>query len=116
MARLSPSTLHILPPEVSLPRYDRASLQTGIVHLGVGAFFRAHGAVYTEAAVRAGDHRWGIIGASLRAPDIRDALLPQDYLYTVAARKDDSEVLQVIGVLRGMQVATENPRALLGTM
>ena len=116
MMRLSPSALQRLPAAISIPHYDRGALGAGIVHLGVGAFFRAHGAVYTEAAVRAGDHRWGIIGASLRSPDIRDALASQDYLYTVASREDESEALQVIGTLRGMHVAPEDPQALLAAM
>jgi fructuronate reductase len=57
------------------PRYDRAALQAGIVHLGVGAFHRAHIAVVNEAALHAsGDLRWGTVGVSLRAADTRDAL------------------------------------------
>ena len=46
--------------------YDPALLDIGIVHLGVGAFHRAHGAADTDAASRRGDKRWGILGASLR--------------------------------------------------
>ena len=49
------------------PRYDRAAVATGIVHLGIGAFQRAHQAMYTEAALNAGDLRWGVVGASLPA-------------------------------------------------
>ena len=64
--------------------YDPALVDIGIVHLGVGAFHRAHMADYTDAVLRKGDLRWGIMGASLRAPDTRDALAPQDFLYTLA--------------------------------
>ena len=46
----------------------RGDVATGIVHLGLGAFQRAHQAMYTEAALNAGDRRWGILGASLRSP------------------------------------------------
>ena len=66
--------------EVVVPAYDRASLAPGIVHLGLGAFHRAHQAVYTEHALRAGDHRWGIVGVSLRRADTSEALTPQDHL------------------------------------
>jgi fructuronate reductase len=116
MHRLSQGTLSRLPADIARPAYNRAAVATGIVHLGVGAFHRAHEAVFTEAAIAAGDQRWGILGASLRSPDVRDALAPQDWLYTVASRDDDAEALQVIGVLRGVLVAPENPAALLAAM
>ena len=73
MARLNARTLGPLPADVARPGYDRAAVATGIVHLGVGAFQRAHQAMYTEAALAAGDTRWGIVGASLRSPAVRDA-------------------------------------------
>ncbi|MGB9367592.1 MAG: mannitol dehydrogenase family protein, partial [Xanthobacteraceae bacterium] len=66
MQRLSNATLSRLPGDIARPRYQRGALATGIVHLGLGAFQRAHQAIYTEAALHAGDHRWGILGASLR--------------------------------------------------
>src|SRR5215218_10017792 len=116
MDRLCPQTLDRLPPEVARPRYDRAALTIGIVHLGIGAFHRAHEAVFTEAAIAAGDPRWGILGASLRSPETHDALAPQDFLYTVASRDDDAEALQVIGAIRGVVVAADDPEALLRAM
>ena len=86
MRRLSAATLAELPEDVARPRYDRGALATGIVHLGVGAFQRAHQATYTEGALNAGDLRWGIVGASLRSPAVRDQLAPQDWLYALAVR------------------------------
>ena len=88
----------------------------GIVHLGVGAFHRAHQADYTDAVLAKGDLRWGIIGASLRSPDTRDALTPQDYLYTLAESDEAGERCRVIGALRGVLVAPENPQALIEAM
>jgi fructuronate reductase len=64
MTRLSLSTCKTLP-------YDPAFVDIGIVHLGVGAFHRAHMADYTDAVLAKGDRRWAILGASLRAPDTR---------------------------------------------
>jgi len=114
--RLSNATLGELPPDVTRPRYDRTAVATGIVHLGVGAFQRAHQAMYTEAALNAGDLRWGIVGASLRSPAVRDALKPQDGLYTLAMRGAEGERLQVIGAIRNVLVAPENPQALLDAL
>src|SRR5690606_20914679 len=62
------------------------------------------------------DLRWGIIGASLRSADTRDALAPQDGLFTVVARDGDGERLRVIGASAGLLVAPENPEALLAAM
>ncbi len=81
--RLSAKTLAALPADIERPGYDRALVQPGIVHLGVGAFHRAHQAVAFDDLIRAGDRRWGVVGASLRSPDVHDQLTPQDGLYTV---------------------------------
>lgn len=111
--RLSPKTLSGLPARIERPAYDRSRLQPGIVHLGIGAFHRAHQAVYTDSVLNAGDLRWGIVGASLRSPGTRDALAPQDGLYTVAARDGTGERLRVVGSVAGLLVAPEDPEALL---
>ncbi|MCC7282317.1 MAG: mannitol dehydrogenase family protein [Acetobacteraceae bacterium] len=115
-ARLSERTLAALPRQVARPAYQRAAIVPGIVHLGLGAFHRAHQAVMTEAVLGAGARDWGIVAASLRSPDTRDALAPQDGLYTVATREDDAETLQVVGALVGIVVAPEAPHALLAAM
>ena len=92
MSRLHPGSLNGLAPEIVRPRYDRLALQGGIVHLGVGAFQRAHLGVFTEAAIEAtGDRRWGIVGVSPRQPGTRDALAPQAGRYTLAVRDAESE-------------------------
>jgi fructuronate reductase len=112
-ARLSQAALGSLPAEVVRPAYDRARTASGIVHLGIGAFQRAHQAMYTEGALAAGDGRWGVTGASLRSPAVRDQLAPQDCLYTLAVRGAQGETLQVIGAIKEVLVAPENPAALL---
>ncbi|MBE7213512.1 MAG: mannitol dehydrogenase family protein, partial [Gluconacetobacter diazotrophicus] len=114
--RLRHDTLDRLPPGIARPGYDRAGLATGIVHLGIGAFHRAHQAAYTDAVLAAGDRRWGILGASLRSPDTRDALGPQDGLYALAVREASGERVQVIGSVTRLAVAPENPGALLDAL
>lgn len=114
--RLSAATLATLPASVARPAYDRAAVSQGIVHLGIGAFHRAHQAVSTDAVLAAGDRRWGIVGASLRSPETRDALAPQDGLYTLAVRDGAGERLQVIGSVVGLVVAPEDPAALVALM
>jgi fructuronate reductase len=96
--------------------YDPARLETGIVHLGIGAFHRAHQADYTDEVLRRGDLRWGILGASLRSPETRDALRPQDYLYTLAESDETGERCRIIAAITDILVAPQNPRALVEAM
>ncbi len=119
LARLRPDRLDALPASVARPTYDRSALRTGIVHLGLGAFARAHLAAVNEAALRAGgEMSWGICGVSLRQADTRDALAPQDGLYTLVLRSADPQgrprqEAAVIGCLLESLVAPEDPQAVL---
>ncbi len=114
--RLHRSALASLPADVALPAYDFGAVTPGIVHLGVGAFHRAHQAVMTEAVLASGDLSWGIVAASLRNPDTRDALGPQDGLYTVAVKSSEGEGLAVVGAIRDLIVAPEDPERLIAAM
>ena len=116
MTRLSQAAIGNLPAAVARPDPRVLASKPGIVHLGVGAFHRAHQAAMTEAAIVAGDTDWAIIAASLRSPDTRDALMPQDGLYTLAVRDAAGERLQVIGVIRDVLVGPENPERLIAAM
>lgn len=116
LMRLSNKTLQHLPTTVAKPAYDRTQIQAGIVHLGIGAFHRAHQAVYTDDILSDKVNDWGIIGVSLRSPDTRDALAPQDYLYTLAIRDGDGEHTRIIGSLTNILVAPEDPEAVLQAM
>ncbi|WP_198663886.1 mannitol dehydrogenase family protein [Jiangella endophytica] len=72
----------------------------GIVHLGVGAFHRAHQAVYTDLAMAAaGDPGWGIVEVAPRSTDVVDALRRQDGLYTVLERSGDRVAARVVGAV-----------------
>jgi len=113
--RLSAANLSALPANVARPAYDRSAISTGIVHLGIGSFHRAHQAVYTDNVLAGGDRRWGITAASLRSPNTRDALKAQDYLYTLNLRAE-TETLRVIGSLQDILVAPENPAELIETL
>ncbi|MGJ4951698.1 mannitol dehydrogenase family protein [Bradyrhizobium sp. HKCCYLS20291] len=114
--RLSASTLDRLPAAIRRPRYDRTTVKPGIVHLGVGAFHRAHQAVVIDDLLAAGSAEWGIVGASLRSPETRDALAPQDCLYTVAVSSGAGTEIRVIGSLLAMEVGKEDPERLISRM
>jgi fructuronate reductase len=108
---LSQANLARLPREVKQPGYDRRAIDIGIVHFGPGAFHRAHQAWFVEKLL-ATDPRWGICGVSLRSKDVRDALLPQDGLYTLATL-DETTSYQVVGAVKQTLVAPEDPETVL---
>ncbi|MCR8723764.1 mannitol dehydrogenase family protein [Frigidibacter sp. ROC022] len=104
---------------MTTPRLTRQPGQrpgTGIVHLGLGAFFRAHGAIYIAEAMAAHPGDWGILGVSLKSPGTRDALQPQGWDYTAVEQGPDGEIPRVVNVLNGVLVAPEDPGAVLAAM
>lgn len=111
---LSQARLEQLGADVRRPVYGRAALRPGIVHFGPGAFHRAHQAWFVEKLL-ADDARWSICGVSLRSPDVRDALAPQDGLYTLATL-DEQISYQVIGALREILVAPQDPGNVLNRL
>src|SRR6201995_650396 len=97
------------------PGFDPLQLKCGIVHLGIGAFHRAHQAVFTEDAIAAAGGDWGIIGASLKQPGVPDTLAAQDNLYTVESLGDTARY-RVMGVIGGALFAPRDRAALLAAL
>jgi fructuronate reductase len=112
--RLSAAELRRLPSDVRVPEYDRSALRTGIVHFGPGAFHRVHQANYIDEVLRT-DPGWGICAVSLHSAGVRDALQPQDGLYTTAIL-DTQCAYRVIGALREILVAPEAPASVIARM
>lgn len=103
--RLSPTTLPSVRAGTAVPRYDRNGTSVGIVHIGPGAFHRAHQASYVDALLHT-DPRWAISALSLKSPGVRDALEPQDGLYTLTELGSERRV-RVIGAIREVLVAPD---------
>ena len=116
LPRLSETTLDQVRPGVAMPGYDRRGLAVGVVHLGLGAFVRGHLACYTDDVLAIEPGGWGITGVSLKRPDQRDRLAPQDGLYTTLQRDGSGTRARIIGCLQRAIVAPEEPAALLATM
>ena len=110
--RLSLRTLAQRAAGVRAPAYDPAALRTGIVHLGVGAFQRAHQGIYTDDAIEAQAGDWGIAGVSMRKPDVADRLQSQDGLYTVEIAGPEP-AYRVVGALRQALTLTTQPGRVL---
>lgn len=79
-----------------LPGYVPAEHQVGIVHLGLGAFHRAHQAVMTDDALAHYGGDWRIASVSLRSTEIATTLNSQNGLYTLLERKESGTTARVI--------------------
>ncbi len=86
------------------------------MHLGPGAFFRSHAAIYVAEAVKKSGGDWGILAASLQSAATRDALKPQGYVYTALEAGPGADCFQVIESIADLLVAPENPLALISAM
>ncbi len=115
MQRLTEGSLSKLAAAVATPDFDRAQTGIGIVHFGPGAFHRAHQAVMTDDAIAAAGGEWGVCGVSLRSSAVRDALVDQDYLYTLEILDAQIEY-RIIGSITEMLVAPEDPAAVLSRL
>jgi len=101
---INESNLNDLPADVSVPLYDRSTLTSGIVHIGVGNFHRAHQALVIDRLLRLGEARdWSITGVGLLPSDetIIRSLQAQDGLYTLVEKSPEGHWdYTVIGSLR----------------
>ncbi len=100
--KLSNATIDALPEGIDRPRYDRAALTPGIVHIGLGNFHRAHQAWYLHRLMQAGQaHDWAIIGAGVRPYDaaMRERLIAQDCLTTLIELDPAGTSAEVTGAM-----------------
>lgn len=82
-----------------------------ILHLGVGNFFRAHAAAYTQDTPG-----WQITGVSFRSPDIRDGLARQGHDYKLVIKDARGTTIKPITCIHDMLVASEDPAAVISTI
>ena len=99
-------TLASLPAEIHTPIYDRLRHAPGVVHLGLGAFHRAHQAMVFDQLLAGGDTRWGIHGVGMTRPDLVNQLRAQNGLYAVRVADGQGVKWQVPGALWRTSVAT----------
>ena len=113
MTRLS--DLSQVPPELR-PRYDPARHGIGIVHLGLGAFHRAHQAALTDLALAFGGGDWRILGVSLRSNRVVEEVAPQNGLYTLIERSSAGNKARVVGAIAGAMCSAGDPGPVLAAM
>jgi mannitol 2-dehydrogenase len=115
--RLRPEALSSWAKLVPTPAYDRSVLSVGIVHFGVGAFHRAHQAMYLDRLMNAGEALdWAICGVGVMEADraMREALEAQDYLYTLVEKHSDGVYEgRIIGSMIDYLYAPDGPAAVI---
>nr|MDT0663267.1 mannitol dehydrogenase family protein [Micromonospora sp. DSM 115978] len=114
-SRLGLGALRRLPVE-SRPLVRPGTVPAGIVHLGLGAFHRAHQAVYTEAAIAEAGGDWGIVGVAPRSTDVMSKLAAQDCLYSVTTLSGAGSRTQVVGALAEVRHAASDPAAIVALL
>ena len=117
---LGASTLPRLHASVGIPSYDRRQVRTGMVHIGVGGFHRAHQAMYADRLMNEGRGLdWGICGVGVLPSDrrMRNVLAAQDGLYTLLVKHPDGSLEpRVVGSLVEHLLAPEDPEAVIEKM
>jgi mannitol 2-dehydrogenase len=120
MLPLIPDNLSSLGPELATPGYDRHALRVGIVHVGVGAFHRAHQAMYLDRLMNDGKALdWAICGVGVLPSDRRmaDAMTAQDGLYTLVVKHPDGTLEpRVIGSIVEYLFAPDDADAVIERM
>src|SRR5581483_4997915 len=112
MTTLSLATLPQVATGVARPAYDPAKVEIGIIHLGLGAFYRAHGAEFVDAMLER-DPSWGICGVSLKTPTAKQLLEPQNGLYTLLKKSAERNDARVIGSVREVMFLGTDRAALM---
>ncbi len=102
-------------PAALRPGYDPARHGIGIVHLGLGAFHKAHQAALTDLALAASGGDWRILGVSLRSMRVVDEIAPQNGLYTLIERETATRA-HVVGSIAGALCSAGDPGPVLAAM
>ncbi|HEY0208705.1 mannitol dehydrogenase family protein [Acerihabitans sp.] len=104
MANLATQTLTA---GVRRPGYDRGLLKSRIVHIGFGAFHRAHQAVMTDRVLNRVGGDWGICEVGLHSAGLLRALRAQDHLFTVLEKDGNGRQAHIIGAVRESVIAAD---------
>ena len=88
-------------------------LPVGIVHLGLGAFHRAHQALYTEEAIVQAGGGWGICAVSMRNQKLVETMQRQECRYTLIEQSCPSPALRELSVIREVLCLADSPEHVL---
>lgn len=100
---------------IPVPGYPRSGAP-GVVHLGLGAFHRAHQALVFDRLLQRGDMRWGVFGVAMRSSTLADSLRAQDGLYAVQVASSAGSQWQVGGAIWQTAVAAREPAQVIAAI
>lgn len=82
-------------------KVDSSTLKTRIVHIGFGAFHRAHQALYTDQTVEKTQSDWGICEINLFSGiEVIKQLRLQDYRFLVAEKGEHETIIRTVGAVK----------------
>lgn len=105
-----------LPARVRGPGFAPAELSPGIVHLGCGAFARAHAFWFTQRAIEAAPGPWGVVAVNLRGRAVPDALNGQERLYSILIRGSTQIDVEINGVIVEALYAPADPSVVVARL
>lgn len=118
--QLNQQNLRQIGTHIPVPKYPRHSDKTGIVHIGVGGFHRAHLAYYLHQLKNGGAaSEWGICGIGLRDADatLHDIFKTQDHLYTLIIKNPEGTMEpEVIRSIVDFKMGVTDPEPIIAQM
>ncbi len=115
IVRLNRANLPALAKRMGLPAAPLVTAPS-VVHLGLGAFHRAHQALVFDALLRSGDTRWGVLGVAMRNAALADALAAQDGLYGVQIASQAGTRWALCAALQDTAVAAREPQHVIAAL
>tara|TARA_R110000765_G_scaffold321351_2_gene413351 strand:- start:3762 stop:5246 length:1485 start_codon:yes stop_codon:yes gene_type:complete len=118
--QLQQQNLEEVGSRMPVPNYNREANKTGIVHIGVGGFHRAHQAYYLHQLRQLGEASdWGICGIGLREADAKLHYIfnKQDHLYTLMVKHPDGKIEpEVIGSIVNFKMGVTDSEPVIACM
>lgn len=99
--QLSTNNLNQLPQSITVPNYDRNAVKAKMLHIGFGAFHRAHQAIFADILATEHQSDWGFCEINLVGGEQQiEDLIAQDYLYNVCEMQGDNWQTRTVGIVK----------------
>ena len=94
------------------PNENNKNAKVGIVHLGFGAFHRAHQALITDAVIKEIGGNWKIVGVTWSDAGLQKELIAQDSLYSVGVGYNDQLDINIVGSIETVLMSAQTEQVL----
>ncbi len=102
--QLSHKNLPLITDKANRPSPKVQKAKIGILHLGLGNFYRAHQCAFTQDTIEATGQDWAYVVANMSHKPVADHLKKQDYLYTLVSKSLKEHKAQIINVIKDIIV------------